>query len=95
MIVASGNCAVVGAACSVQCMPGASCDNIASSQDFFASRPSDNQPDWLYRPHLWQVSPSATSDDVPSDILNESNTVDQVLLGMAQMTFHKKYKSGS
>jgi len=95
MIVASGNCAVAGAACSVQCMPGASCDNVASSQDFFASRHSDNQLDWLYRPYLWQVSPSATSDDVPSDILDESNTVDQVLLGMDQMTFHKKYKSGS
>jgi hypothetical protein len=76
MIVASGNCAVAGAACSVQCMPDASCDNVASSQDFFASMPSDNQPDWLYRPHLWQVSPSAISDDVPSDILDESNTVD-------------------
>jgi hypothetical protein len=76
-------------------MPGASCDNVASSQDFSASRPSDNQLDWLYRPYLWQVSPSATSDDVPFDILDESNIVDQVLLGMAQTTFHKKYKSGS
>jgi len=45
--------------------------------------------------HLWQVSSSATSDDVPSDILDKSNTVDQVLLGMAQTTFHKKYKFGS
>ena len=83
MIVASGNCAVAGAACSVQYMPGASCDNVASSQDFFAARPSDNQPDWLYMPHLWQVFPSATSYDVPSDILDESNIVDQVLLSMA------------
>jgi len=74
MIVVSGNCAVAGAVCSVRCMPGASCDNVASSQDFSAARPSDNQTDWLYRPHLWQVSPSATSDDVPSDILDESNT---------------------
>ncbi len=32
--------------------------------------------DWLYRPYLWQVSPSAISDDVPSDILDESNTAD-------------------